>query len=114
MAYAGSAAGPQSDAASAPLVGKTLGSFTVTALIGEGGMGQVYLAEHGVIGRKAAIKVLSGGAGPDVVARFFTEARAVNDIRHPNIVEVTDFGSFEGQPYIVMEYLEGETLADRI
>jgi HD-like signal output (HDOD) protein len=114
MAHAGSAAGPNVETASGSLVGKTLGPFAVTSLIGQGGMGQVYLAEHAVIGRKAAIKVLAGDAGEELVARFFTEARAVNDIRHPNIVEVTDFGSFEGQPYIVMEFLEGETLAERI
>src|SRR4051812_5344090 len=98
------------------LVGKTLGHYQLHAVVGEGGMGRVYLGEHKLIGRKVAIKVLSPEVAGDaeVVARFFTEARAVNDIRHPNIVEVTDFGSFEGQPFIVMEYLEGETLADRL
>jgi serine/threonine protein kinase/HD-like signal output (HDOD) protein len=104
-------------AAIAPsLIGQTLGSFRVLGLVGEGGMGQVYQAEHVLIGRKAAIKVLSSevASDQDVVSRFFTEARAVNDIRHPNIVEVTDFGHFGSQPYIVMELLEGETLEDRI
>ncbi len=103
-------------AAPTTLVGQTLGSFRVTGTLGEGGMGQVYSAEHVLIGRKAAIKVLSSevASDPDVVARFFNEARAVNDIRHPNIVEVTDFGHFGGQPYIVMEMLEGETLEDRL
>jgi eukaryotic-like serine/threonine-protein kinase len=98
------------------LVGAVLGSFQITAMIGEGGMGQVFLAQHRVIGRKAAIKVLNAdvAGSEEVVARFFNEARAVNDIRHPNIVEVTDLGTFGPQPYIVMEYLEGETLGDRI
>src|SRR3954468_20886190 len=94
------------------LVGRTLGSFRVTQLIGEGGMGQVYLAEHALIGRKAAVKVLSAAVAEseEAASRFFTEARAVSAIRHPNIVDVTDFGTFEDQPYIVMEFLEGETL----
>lgn len=98
------------------LIGKTLGSYRVLSVLGEGGMGCVYLAEHAVIGRKSAIKVLSSEvAGSDeVVSRFFTEARAVNDIRHPNIVEITDFGRHEAQPYLVMEYLEGETLESRL
>jgi len=98
------------------IIGQTLGSFRVTDLVGEGGMGQVYRAEHVLIGRKAAIKVLASevASDRDVVSRFFNEARAVNDIRHPNIVEVTDFGHFGSQPYIVMELLEGETLEERL
>ena len=107
---------PGRPGAAASLVGRTLGAYRLTGIVGEGGMGRVYLGEHEVIGRKVAIKVLSAevAGDADVVARFFTEARAVNDIRHPNIVEVTDFGTFEKQPFIVMEYLEGETLADRL
>ncbi|HEX2659253.1 MAG TPA: protein kinase [Polyangia bacterium] len=98
------------------LVGRTLGSYTVIKELGHGGMGIVYLAEHALIGRKAAIKVLNPDIATDqeVVSRFFTEARAVNDIRHPNIVEVTDFGQFGPYYCIVMEYLEGETLAARL
>jgi serine/threonine protein kinase/HD-like signal output (HDOD) protein len=88
----------------------------VLSLLGEGGMGRVYLAEHVLIGRRAAIKVLAAdiASKEDLVSRFFTEARAVNDIRHPNIVEVTDFGTFGNQPYIVMELLDGETLEQRL
>ena len=98
------------------LVGQTIGSYRVTRELGEGGMGCVYLAEHTLIGRKAAVKVLNPdiSSDPEVVSRFFTEARAVNDIRHPNIVEVTDFGRFGAYYCIVMEYLEGETLAARM
>jgi HD-like signal output (HDOD) protein len=79
-------------------------------------MGRVYLAEHTAIGRRVAVKVLAREVAtvPEIISRFFVEARAVNAIRHPNIVEVTDFGTADGQPYIVMEYLEGETLADRL
>ena len=98
------------------LLGQTLGSFRVISLLGEGGMGRVYLAEHVLIGRRAAIKVLASeiADNEDFVSRFFTEARAVNDIRHPNIVEVTDFGTFGKLPYIVMELLDGETLEARL
>ena len=98
------------------LLGQTLGSFRVISLLGEGGMGRVYLAEHVLIGRRAAIKVLAAeiADNEDFVSRFFTEARAVNDIRHPNIVEVTDFGTFGKLPYIIMELLDGETLEARL
>jgi len=98
------------------LLGQTLGSFRVISLLGEGGMGRVYLAEHVLIGRRAAIKVLAAeiADNEDFVSRFFTEARAVNDIRHPNIVEVTDFGTFGKLPFIVMELLDGETLEQRL
>ena len=103
-------------AGASSIIGQTLGQFRITGLLGEGGMGQVYRAEHVLIGRKAAIKVLAPevASDKDVVSRFFNEARAVNDIRHPNIVEVTDFGHFGTQPYIVMELLEGETLEERL
>jgi serine/threonine protein kinase len=121
MAFGSSAAGPPRGAGTdkAPaesLVGRTLGSFKVIALLGEGGMGSVYLAEHSLIGRKAAVKVLNAevAGNEEAAARFFTEARAVAALRHPNIVDITDFGSFEGMPFIVMEYLEGETLAARL
>jgi serine/threonine protein kinase/HD superfamily phosphohydrolase YqeK len=98
------------------LLGQTLGSYKILSLLGEGGMGRVYVAEHQVIGRRAAIKVLAAeiATQEELVSRFFTEARGVNDIRHPNIVEVTDFGMFGQQPYIVMELLDGETLEQRL
>jgi HD-like signal output (HDOD) protein len=98
------------------LVGEAIGSYRLVSVLGEGGMGRVYLAEHALIGRKAAIKILSPeiASEAEAVSRFFTEARAVNDIRHPNIVEVTDFGQFGDLHCIVMEYLEGETLASRL
>jgi hypothetical protein len=95
------------------VIGTTVGNYEVQRLIAEGGMGKVYLAVHGGIGRQAAIKVLSSGdaADPEIVSRFITEARAANAIRHPNIVDIYDSGVIAGgSPYIVMEYLEGETL----
>jgi serine/threonine-protein kinase len=80
-------------------------------------MGKVYLAVHPGIGRQAAVKVLtpSDAADPQIVSRFITEARAANAIRHPNIVDIYDSGVIEGgTPYIVMEYLDGETLTQAL
>jgi tRNA A-37 threonylcarbamoyl transferase component Bud32 len=76
-------------------------------------MGQVYLAEHHLIARRVAVKVLLPelSANEEVIARFFTEARATSVIRHPGIVEVLDCDVLDGQAFIVMEYLEGESLA---
>ena len=110
------AAGAPDGAAGSTLIGATLGSYKVASLLGQGGMGSVYLAEHTLIGRQVAIKVLDPQVAghPDIVSRFFVEARAVNEIRHPNIVQVTDLGLHTGQPYIVMEYLRGETLESRL
>ncbi len=100
-----------------PAAGATMvGAYEILGELGEGGMGKVYLGRHKLIGRKAAIKILNPDIASDdeVVSRFFNEARAVNDIRHPNIVEVTDFGQFGDLHCIVMELLEGETLAARL
>ena len=80
-------------------------------------MGKVYQAAHKAMGRQAAVKVLTAGdaADPEAVSRFLTEARAVSAIRHPNIVQVFDSGVIEGgAPYLVMEYLEGETLTQAL
>jgi hypothetical protein len=96
------------------VIGTSIGNYRIERLIGEGGMGHVYLAVHPGIGRRAAVKVLvPGEAGdPQIVSRFITEARAANAIGHPNIVDIYDSGVLDGgTPYIVMEYLEGETLA---
>jgi eukaryotic-like serine/threonine-protein kinase len=99
------------------MIGETFGNYRVTELIGEGGMGVVYLAEHPGIGRRAAVKVLRTGLteNPELTRRFFNEARAANAIRHPGIVEVYDCGTLSsGVSYIVMELLEGESLATRL
>ena len=99
------------------LVGQTVGNYKVVQQIGEGGMGVVYLAEHPVIGRKVAIKLLhtSFARDAETVARFFNEARAIHMIAHPNIVEILDFGQTnDGQPYFIMELLSGQSLADRV
>lgn len=98
-------------------VERFIGSYEIKALIGEGGMGAVYLAEHTLIGRKAAIKVLKKEYAADatLVARFVNEARATNAIGHPGIVEILDFGTLPGNvPYLVMESLRGMSLAARL
>ncbi|MEM6961566.1 MAG: HDOD domain-containing protein, partial [Myxococcota bacterium] len=79
-------------------------------------MGEVFFAEHTTIARRAAIKFIRSefSTNAEVVERFLAEARSVNEIRHPNIVEITDFGQLEERYYIVMELLEGETLQERM
>jgi serine/threonine-protein kinase len=93
------------------------GKYRVVKLLGQGGMGAVYLAEHMVIGRKVALKVLLGSvAGNETaVARFEREAQAAGRIGNDHILEIFDFGSLsDGARYMVCEYLDGETLAARV
>jgi len=97
--------------------GMKVGEYNVDKKIGEGGMGAVYSATHPMIGKRAAIKVISTALGTDASAvnRFVQEARSVNQIGHPNIVDVFAFGTLpDGRNYFMMEYLQGESLADRI
>ena len=97
--------------------GSMIGNYVIQRLLGQGGMGAVYLAEHALLGRPAAIKLLlpSVSAEEEIVQRFFDEARATTQINDPGIVQVFDFGYHDdGSAYIVMEYLEGETLDLRL
>jgi serine/threonine-protein kinase len=96
--------------------GIVLGSYRVLDIIGQGGMGQVYLAEHLKLGRQVALKVLrpEWAADPEIVKRFFVEAQAVNRIRHPAIVEVTDLVDEGGLVYFIMELLSGRSLKQRL
>jgi serine/threonine-protein kinase len=97
--------------------GTMVGEYCVERLVGEGGMGQVYGAVHPVIGKRAAIKVLLPEIcrNRQMVERFVMEARAVNQIGHPNIVDVFAFGALpDGRQYMVMEWLRGESLSDRL
>jgi serine/threonine protein kinase len=96
-------------------VGQTIGNYNITAKLGEGGMGTVFLAEHPVIGSKVALKAIHPyyARSPEIVARFVNEARAVNQIGHDHIIDIHDFGSTpDGDFYFIMEYLNGEMLSD--
>src|SRR5688500_1125045 len=92
--------------------GTRLGSYEIVALIGAGGMGEVYRASDARLEREVAIKVLPGGAAAsaDRLQRFAQEARATAALNHPHIVAVHDIGSENGTHYVVSELLEGETL----
>jgi serine/threonine-protein kinase len=91
--------------------GFTVGSYKLLDKLGSGGMGRVFLAEHGVLGKRVAIKVLEGKLAADPVARqrFTLEARAAAALDHPNIVHVIDLEADADPPYIVMDYVEGVT-----
>ena len=97
-----------------PLLGTTVGSFRLVRRIGHGGMGSVYLGEQTLIGSKVAVKVLHEHLASDasLVQRFYAEARAVNLIGHPNIVNIFDMNVVPPRRYyLIMEYLEGEPLS---
>jgi len=92
-----------------PLIGTEVGRYRLTRLLGEGGMGRVYLAVQPMIGSRVAVKILSDqcARNPELLERFFAEARAVNLIRHEGIVNVIDMAMLpDGRPYIVMEFVE--------
>ena len=95
--------------------GDRLGPYEIVSPLGAGGMGEVYRARDPRLGRDVALKVLPPeSSGPERVHRFEQEARAVAALKHPHILAIRDVGSHEGQPYIVLELLEGETLRQRL
>lgn len=95
---------------------RTIGPYKIVSELGRGGMGVVYKAWEERLDRHVAIKMLADQYCKDdkVVARFMREARAVASVHHPNIVQVFSVDEYQGQPYIVMEYVEGESLGDYI
>jgi tRNA A-37 threonylcarbamoyl transferase component Bud32 len=97
-------------------IGRTLSKVTIQRLLGRGGMAEVYLGLHTTLNRPVAVKVLYGHLLEDdtSMARFRSEAQSVASMRHPNIVQVYDFDVADDQPYIIMELLEGPSLADYI
>jgi serine/threonine protein kinase len=96
---------------------KKIGPYQIIRKIGEGGMGAVFEGIHELIERKVAIKVLHAeyAQRPEFIARFFNEARAVNRIDHPGLVQISDYGQLpDNTAYIVMELLNGESLSARM
>ena len=96
--------------------GTQLGPYEIVSALGSGGMGEVYRARDGRLGRDVAVKVLpeAFAARPDRLARFEREARAAGALAHPNILAVHDVGRRASQPYVVFELLEGSTLRERL
>ena len=97
-------------------IGTQLGSLEVTALIGRGGMGEVYRARDTKLKREVAIKILPEefSRDPNRVARFQREAEVLASLNHPNIAAIYDLEEAEGSRFLVLEFVEGETLEERI
>jgi serine/threonine protein kinase len=96
--------------------GARIGSYVIERRLGAGGMGTVYAARHVGLEKPVVIKALSPmlAGQPQAVMRFVREGRAASKIRHPHVVDVTDVGTHDGMPFLVMEYLEGEDLDTRL
>ena len=98
------------------LTGRTIASYTITRTLGAGGMGQVYLATDAKLDRPVALKLLPADLAhaPDRLRRFHAEARSASSLNHPHILVIHDFGEWQGRPFMVTEYVEGQTLRQRI
>ncbi len=98
------------------MVGRQLGAYKILSLLGAGGMGEVYRAKDTRLDRTVAIKELPPEVSnrPDMRQRFEREARAISNLNHPHICTLYDISRQDGVDFLVMEYLEGETLADRL
>ena len=98
------------------MIGTTLSHFKITAKLGEGGMGEVYLAEDTKLGREVAIKVLpeAVASDPERLARFEREAKVLAALNHPHMGAIYGLEKDDGQHFLVLELIEGETLAERI
>src|SRR5450755_3775772 len=96
--------------------GKSLGPYEIQSALGAGGMGEVYRARDTRLDRTVAIKILPDhlSSNPDLKQRFEREARAISSLNHPRICTLYDVGHQDGVDFLVMEYLEGESLADRM
>src|SRR5262245_55094889 len=98
------------------LLGQTIGNYRIEALLGKGGMGQVFRGRHIHLDRPAAIKVMheAMAVDPNFQARFQQEARAAASLNHSHIVTIYDFGEHQGRSYLAMELIEGGSLRDRL
>ena len=96
--------------------GETVGSYRVIEQLGQGGMATVYKAYHPFLERYVALKVMHPAfkEDPNFLGRFQREAKVVAQLEHPNIVPIYDFAEHDGQPYLVMKYIEGEMLKARL
>src|ERR1044072_1895659 len=94
---------------------QTVGEYRIVDFLGAGGMGEVSRAMHSRIGRIPAVKVLTQAAqSSGFVERFFNEARIQASLQHPNVATLYDFCEVQGQPCIIMEYVDGQTIAERV
>lgn len=108
---------PWGDVAPVPLgKGAVVGNYIIEELRAQGGLASVYRARHVVIGRTVALKVLHRhlGTSSSALRRFQQEAQVLGRLRHPNLVDIFDFGDHEGAPYLVMEWLCGPTLGEEL
>src|SRR5688572_30245954 len=98
------------------MLGTNVGRYRLDEALGEGGMGIVYRAHDTALGRSVALKLVapSHAADPELRARLAREARAAAALSHPNIVAVHDVGEHQGRPFLVMEWLQGVTLAEKL
>jgi serine/threonine protein kinase len=107
---------PSSESHETTLVGRTVSHYQVLSLLGAGGMGEVYLARDARLDRTVALKILPSelAADPERMQRFAREAKAASALNHPNVATIYDVGESDGIRFIVMEHVEGETIAARI
>jgi len=100
----------------APALHGDVAGYEILAELGRGGMGVVYKARQQALNRTVALKMILAGshAGPSALARFLKEAETIAHLKHPNVVQVYEYGNFGGMPYFSLEYLEGGSLAEKI
>jgi serine/threonine protein kinase len=108
---------PRSDGSATGLTaGSSFGRYQIVRTLGQGGMGAVYLAQDTQLDRRVALKIphLPPGSGPEVLERFYREARAAAALNHPNLCPIYDVGQVDGAPYLTMAYIEGRPLSELI